>query len=49
MYMLCKNYKILTKILANRPKHILPEIISEEQNCLAKSGIIFKHYFLNES
>ena len=31
--LLCIDYKILTKILANRLKYILPQIISEEQNC----------------
>ena len=31
--LLCIDYKILTKILANRLKKILPQIISEEQNC----------------
>ena len=27
------HYKILTKILANRVKHILPEVMSEKQRC----------------
>ena len=31
--LLCTDYKILTKILANRLKQILPDIISQEQNC----------------
>ena len=30
---LCLDYKILTKILSNRPKNFLPQIISEEQTC----------------
>ena len=31
--LLCLDYKILTKILANRLKNILPTIISQEQTC----------------
>ena len=31
--LLCVDYKILTKILANRLKYILPNKISTEQNC----------------
>ena len=38
---LCNDYKILTKILANRIKTILPEIISGEQTCS-----IFNNIFL---
>ena len=32
--LLCLDYKILTKILANRLQTLLPDIISEEQNAL---------------
>ena len=44
--LLCTDYKILTKILANRLKHILPEIISEEQNCSIPNRTIFNNLFL---
>ena len=43
---LCVDYKILTKILANRLKHILPEIISKEQNCSVPHRTIFNNLFL---
>ena len=44
--LLSTDYKILTKILANRLKHILPEIISEEQNCSTPNRTIFNNLFL---
>ena len=44
--LLCTDYKILTKILANRLKHILPEIISEEQSCSIPNRTIFNNLFL---
>ena len=44
--LLCTDSKILTKILANRLKHILPEIISEEQNCSIPNRTIFNNLFL---
>ena len=40
------DYKILTKILANRLKQVLPEIISEEQNCSIPNRTIFNNLFL---
>ena len=43
--LLCADYKILTKILANRLKKILPQIISEEQNCSIPLRTIFITYF----
>ena len=43
---LCVDYKILTKILANRLKHILPQIISEEENCSVPNRTIFNNLFL---
>ena len=44
--LLCNDYKILTKILANRIKTILPEIISEEQICSIPTRTIFNNIFL---
>ena len=44
--LLCVDYKILTKILANRLRHILPQIISEEQNCSIPNRTIFSNLFL---
>ena len=44
--LLCVDYKILTKILANRLRHILPQIISEEQNCSIPNRTIFNNLFL---
>ena len=40
------NYKILTKILSDRLKNILPHIISEEQNCSFPQRTIFNNLFL---
>ena len=48
--LLCTDYKILTKILANRLKQVLPDIISQEQNCSIPDRTIFKacvRYFLS--
>ena len=44
--LLCIDYQILTKILANRLKKILPQIISEEQNCSIPHRTIFNNLFL---
>ena len=44
--LLCNDYKILTKILANGIKTILPEIISEEQTCSIPTRTIFNNIFL---
>ena len=44
--LLCKDYKILIKILANRLKYILPDIISTEQNCSIPNRTIFDNLFL---
>ena len=44
--LLCNDYKILTKILANRIKTILPEVISEEQTCSIPTRTIFNNTFL---
>ena len=44
--LLCVDYKILTKILENRLKHILPDIISQEQNCSIPERNIFNNLFL---
>ena len=44
--LLCTDYKILTKILANRLKQILPNIISQEQNCSIPQRTIFNNLFL---
>lgn len=44
--MLCTGYKIITKILANCLKCILPEIISEEQNCSVTDRAIFNYLLL---
>ena len=39
-------YKLLTKVLANRLKNVLPEIISKEQTCSISNGTIFNNLFL---
>ena len=44
--LLCIDYKILTKIVANRLKYILPDIISTEQNCSIPNRTIFDNLFL---
>ena len=44
--LLCNDYKILTKILANRLKTILPNIISNEKTCLIPTHTIFNNIFL---
>ena len=44
--LLCTDYKILTKILSNRLKEILPDIISIEQNCSVPQRTIFNKLFL---
>ena len=44
--LLCTDYKILTKILSNRLKQILPDIISQEQNCSIPQRTIFNNLFL---
>ena len=44
--LLCIDYKILTKILANRLKNILPTIISKEQKCSIPNRTIFNNLFL---
>ena len=44
--LLCVDYKILTNILANRLKYILPDIISTEQNCSIPNRTIFDNIFL---
>ena len=44
--LLCVDYKMLTKILANRLKYILPDIISTEQNCSIPNRTIFDNLFL---
>ena len=46
MSLLCTDYKILTKILANRLKQIMPEVISLEQNCSIPQRTIFNNLFL---
>ena len=43
--LLCVDYKVLTKILANRLKYILPQIL-EEQNCSIPNRTIFNNLFL---
>ena len=40
------DYKILTKILPNRLKQVLPNLISEEQNCSVPGRTIFNNLFL---
>ena len=40
------DYKILNKILANRLKQVLPNLISEEQNCSVPGRTIFNNLFL---
>ena len=44
--LLCTDCKILTKILANRLKQILPDITSQEQNCSISQRTIFNNLFL---
>ena len=44
--LLCFYYKILTKILSNRLKIILPQIISEEQTCSIPKKTTFNNLFL---
>ena len=44
--LLCVDYKILTKIADNRLRYILPQIISEEQNCSIPDRTIFNNLFL---
>ena len=44
--LLCNDYKILTKILANRLKTFLPQIISKEQTCSIPNRTIFNNLFL---
>ena len=44
--LLCEDYKILTKILANRLKYILPDIISTEQNWSIPNRTIFDNLFV---
>ena len=44
--LLCIDYKILTKILANRLQNILPTIISKEQTCSIPNRTIFNNLFL---
>ena len=44
--LLCNDYKILTKILANILKTILPDIISNEQTCSIPTRTIFNNIFL---
>ena len=43
--LLCIDYKILTKILANRLKHVLPNIISKEQTCSIPNRTILNNVF----
>ena len=44
--LLCVDYKIITKILANRLKYILPDIISTEKNCSIPNRTIFDNLSL---
>ena len=44
--LLCTDSIALTKILANRIKDILPEIISEEQNYSVPNRTVFNNLFL---
>lgn len=44
--LLCDDYKVLTKILANRIKTILPQIISKKQTRSVPKRTIFKNLFL---
>lgn len=44
--LLCTDYKILTKILANCLKRILPDIISQEHNCSIPQQTLFNNLFL---
>ena len=44
--LLCVDYKISTKIVANRLKRILSQIISEEQNCSIPHRTIFNNLCL---
>ena len=43
--LMCIDYKILTKILANRLKNVLPHIISKEQTCSIPNRTIFNNLF----
>ena len=43
--LLCIDYKLLTKILANRLKHVLPNIISKEQTCSIPNRTILNNVF----
>ena len=44
--LLCVDYKIITKILANRLKYILRDIISTEKNCSIPNRTIFDNLSL---
>ena len=44
--LLCTDYKILTKVLANTLKNVLPQIISKEQTCSIPNRTIFNNLFL---
>ena len=44
--LLSTDYKILTKILANRLKQIMPQVISQEQNCSVSQRTIFNNLLL---
>ena len=46
IFLLCTDYKILTKILASRLKQVLPDIISKEQNCSVLQQTIFNNLLL---
>ena len=46
IFLLCTDYKILTKILANRLKQVLPDTISKEQNCSVLQQTIFNNLLL---
>ena len=44
--LLCTDYKILTKITANRLRPTMKEVISEEQTCTFPGRNIFSNLFL---
>ena len=44
--LLCIDCKILTKMLANRLKNVLPQIICMKQTCSIPDRIIFNNLFL---